>query len=287
MIIARWIRAFIAVIFAALYTAIAVSTMFTFGPVFRLICWPFSWRNPVDRVPAWWGHMITEICYEKILGMTVHRGFQMRSIDQDRPIILMCNHPTFLTVPFFVSMAAKAVGPHLVGVARWEMLFVPFVGWPLWIMNAAIFIKRDKKEEAFDELRRAFPIAARRGAAIYIFPDKHRPTYDAIARDRVKYYRRIKGMEHWHYTPVPRTGGMSQLLHAAGPHAVVVNMTIGCSVYDGDALRPDRLVGEKLFAIARNRRTYSSDPALLEQQLNAEWARKNRILRHWRSFSAS
>ena len=285
MSVTRSFLALFAVSLGMLITALAVGTIFILGPVFWLICRPFGWRNPIECVPAWWGHAITEACFVGIMGVKIRRSFRMRPIDRDRPVILMCNHPSLLAVPIFMSMAAQAVGPRLVGVGRKELLYVPFVGWPLWIINAAIFITRHKPKKAFDELRRAFPLAAKRGAAVYIFPDKHRPTLSAIARDHAEYATRISGVHTWEYTPVPRKGGLGQLLQTAGSRVTVINMTLGFSAYDGDAFRPDRLVGETFFALASDRLSFSPNPDVLERQLNAEWGRKNAHLRHWRTPS--
>jgi 1-acyl-sn-glycerol-3-phosphate acyltransferase len=86
-------------------------------------------------------------------------------VDWKRPHIYAMNHQSAFDVP----AAFAALPANLRFVAKHSLLYVPFLGWYMWI-TGMIFVNRSSRSRAVASLRRAGE-RIRRGANILVFPE--------------------------------------------------------------------------------------------------------------------
>jgi len=86
-------------------------------------------------------------------------------VDWSRPHIFVMNHQSNLDIP----VAFAALPSNLRFVAKHSLLYVPFLGWYMWI-TGMIFVNRSHRARAVASLRRAGE-RIRAGANILAFPE--------------------------------------------------------------------------------------------------------------------
>lgn len=131
---AFWISAALVVAHFSSEAALAMARLFWSRPIF----WMAGARLQVDPLP---------------------------DVDWKRPHIYAMNHQSTFDIP-----AAFTVLPaNLRFVAKHSLLYVPFIGWYMWI-TGMIFVDRSSRTRAVASLRRAGE-RIRNGASILVFPE--------------------------------------------------------------------------------------------------------------------
>lgn len=183
----------------------------------------------INHAPKWAGKLLVAVVYRLILGMRI--VLEGALIPHDgRPTIVIGNHPVLLLIMVFTAYVQDIIGAPFMVVAKWEHLYNPLIGWPLWFTRLGVFIKRAQRADALAVLRRQWAAALRRAMGLLIFVDQSRPTAKKIKEDHEKYRDVVPNIEDFQFTLVPRKGGIGQLLDGAPPNVRVIDITSECSV---------------------------------------------------------
>jgi 1-acyl-sn-glycerol-3-phosphate acyltransferase len=87
------------------------------------------------------------------------------NVDPKRPTIYVSNHQSTLDIPaHFVTVPA-----NFRYVAKSQLLWVPFIGWYLWLARH-IFVNRSNRAAAIESLQRAGQ-KIRDGTSIFLYPE--------------------------------------------------------------------------------------------------------------------
>ncbi len=122
--------------------------------------------------------------------------------------IIICNHPNLEDIPALVGILSRwKFAPAIVSKKEnLEGLTGLFVGKPLQLMKRAVFITQNGGKESKKILEESVAAVGE----ILIFPDQHRPTPNAIKRDKKRFKE-----DALEYMCVPRGGGVHTLISSA------------------------------------------------------------------------
>lgn len=231
----------------------------------------------INHAPKWAGKLLVAVVYRLILGMKIVR--EGEKIPHDgRPTIIIGNHPVLLLIMIFVAYVQDITGTPFMIVAKWEHLYKPWLGWPLWFARLGIFIKRAQRADALAVLRRQWAAALRRAMGLLIFVDQSRPTAEKIADDHKKYRDGVPNIEDFQFTLLPRKGGIGQLLDEAPSNVRVIDITSECSVPATRWQDVYRLAGSAfLIHVEDVTHQIPRDPTAREAWLVERWRWKNAV----------
>lgn len=283
MAIFRLFRGFAAFVFGIAVVAGSAVTMIVLALLERII--PFVYRAPsrLRRAPAVAGWLFWNIVGRFALGA---RGECFGAIPQAKDgevRVLIANHPSMIGAMFFLAFVSKYVSTQMVWIGKSEHLWNPFIGWPLWLIDGAIFIYRAVREQALAAIGLKVPVAAAQGAVIGIFPDSSRPTADAIAKNHARHVARGVDVSRFPHTLVPSSGGLAEILDGVrGQKVVIINITAGFSRPDTRYSHIFGLVGSTYYF---HMEVLENFPVSLDERraaLIALWVEKNRRLSAWK-----
>lgn len=209
----RTIRFLIAAIIGGVLTLVLSSL------TFLLVKTGFT--NVAKRTPDWWGRSILLWCNEIIMGKVfIAKPKKVPKPGNDLTLVI-CNHPRWEDIPSLIGLLARW-GYSASIVSKVENLKGAtgfFVGKNFQKTGRGVFISQSGGTTSREELQRAI----KHTSAILIFPDKHRPTPQALERDRERFPN--SGLTH---LCVPRAGGVYSIIDAAlnqGRTVKVINVT--------------------------------------------------------------
>ena len=231
----------------------------------------------INHAPKWAGKLLVAVVYRHILGMKIIR--EGVEVPRDgRPTIVIGNHPVIILTMIFVAYVEDIIGAPFMVVSKWEHLYNPFIGWPLWFTRLGVFIKRAQRSDALAVLRRQWANALRRAMGLLIFVDQSRPTAEKIADDHKKYRDSVPNIDDFQFTLLPRKGGIGQLLDEAPPNVRVIDITSECSVSAMRWQNVFRLAGSAfLIHVEDVTDQIPQDPTARETWLIERWRWKNTV----------
>ncbi len=159
----------------AIRSAIFLFLQTTTAVIFSLIgflLWPlpFEWRYKV--ISQW---AIVNLWFvEKICGVS----YQVEGLENipDEPCIIMCKHQSA-----WETLALQAIFPPQVWVLKRELLWIPFFGWGLAVLNP-IAIDRKAGRKALNQVLEQGKKRLDSGAWVVIFPEGTRVPVGEIGR---------------------------------------------------------------------------------------------------------
>ncbi|KKW28880.1 MAG: hypothetical protein UY72_C0059G0007 [Candidatus Uhrbacteria bacterium GW2011_GWD2_52_7] len=240
---------------------------------------------------VWLRHAPYQAC--KLISVTAHIGLmgmktkvdaRLRPFRHDERIVVIANHPSLAAAPLFAGILGDLLKRELVFVGKKEHLRNPFVGWPLKLLDAAIFIDRSDGEAAINELMRELPRYFARGAVVVMLPDQYRLTQEKLLADQHKFREHGIDTHLFEHTLVPRTGGLRQILLAAGANARVIDVTAGCSCREFGNDDIPKMPGSTYHFHAEDvPHGLPTDKHELGLRLVRRWVTKNRLLGGWKT----
>ncbi|MCR4312080.1 MAG: 1-acyl-sn-glycerol-3-phosphate acyltransferase, partial [Candidatus Uhrbacteria bacterium] len=243
----------------------------------RCYLFPRSWLR---QAPRHANRVISLFTHEGLMRMNAVRNVRnVKPFSKQENIVVIANHPSLAGVPMFTWLLGEMLNRELVFVGKIEHKNNPFVGWPLRLLDAGIFIDRDNRSDALELLRTEVPRVFMRGAAIVILADQSRLTAKRLKEDHRKYLGRVDQLDAFVHTLVPRIGGTRQILLAAGKHVRVIDVTSGID-------RPDLGIWDALLHFGANFHFHAedvpngleTDENFLRMRLVRRWVAKNRFL---------
>ena len=279
----RLFRGSAAFVFGITVVAGSAIAMIVLALLERII--PFVYQAPsrLRRAPAAAGWLFWNIVGRFAVGARGECSGNIPSAEEGEVRILIANHPSMIGAMFFLAFVSKFVSTQLVWIGKSEHLWNPFIGWPLWLIDGAIFIYRAAREQALAAIGLKVPFAAAQGAVIGIFPDSSRPTSSAIAKNHARHAARGVDVSQFPHTLVPSSGGVAEILDGVrGRKVIIINVTAGFN-------RPDTRYGD-IFGLVGSTYFFHVEvlenfPAGLDERraaLIALWVEKNQRLCHWK-----
>ncbi len=125
-----------------------------------IVTWPLS---PSGNLYLWYARIWSRMVFG-VSGVT-REANTPPGYDPDRPVIYMSNHESTFDIQ---ALFSSIPGPVRM-LAKKELLFVPILGWSMW-MAGFVFIDRARRGEAIGSLKRAAK-QVRGGKSIVIFPE--------------------------------------------------------------------------------------------------------------------
>lgn len=264
------------VVFGA--TALGILTLAALG---RLGLVPHAW---LDQAPR---HGCAVVCLVPrfVLGVRIAVDTsRVAPIAPDEQIVVIANHPSFVGITIFAWLLGAMLDRSITFVGKHEFRNNPFVGWPLRLLNAGIFIHREDRNAALTRLSSDVPDAFASGAAIMILPDQSRPTRAKIIRDRAKFVHDIQAIFAFTETLVPRVGGLRQILASAKGKVRVIDVTAGFNRNDFGISDVLGLVGATYtFSAEDITGELPRDAHELRDVITRRWITKNERLRNLKS----
>lgn len=236
----RFLRASIGIALGVMTFGVVALGVLLLALVGKLGVVPRSW---LDQAPRY-GCAIVSLVPRHVLGIRVNVNVaNVAPIMPGEQIVVIANHPSLVAVPLFAWCLGNMLNRKIAFVAKHEFRNNPFVGWPLRLLRAGIFIEREDRHAALKRLDRDVPNAFASGAAIMILPDQSRPTRAKIVRDRTKFMNEVPAIFAFTETLVPRIGGVRQVLANTDEPVRVIDVTAGFNRRDFGARDAVNLIG--------------------------------------------
>eukprot|EP01080_Neovahlkampfia_damariscottae_P010909 gene10909-3614_t len=86
--------------------------------------------------------------------------------------LIICNHQSLFDI-FLITAALHSIDSPIVTVGKSSLKYIPFLG-QYWEYAGNLFIDRDNREKAIDQLNRTKKLVEDNGLTIWIFPEGHR-----------------------------------------------------------------------------------------------------------------
>lgn len=207
LIAGLYMLVWITLIFAALLPFIVIKFILPLPSIRR-------WTNRVmarlGKLWMWSNHAVIDWLYGHQWDVRLPQG----ALDENGSYLILCNHHSWVDIPVMVSAVAKRA-PMPRFFMKWELLFVPIIGWGTWAMDFP-FMRRYSKEklEKHPELRGKDIETTRRSCerfrgdplCIVNFSDGTRVT-EAKRREKQSPYQHLLR---------PKAGGLSFVLNSIG-----------------------------------------------------------------------
>lgn len=260
------------------------------GVPYRLLVgwWAARWfQNPLRLVPTCWARIMEVLCSRWLMRIQVHTSGTLPTYSSTDRVLCLANHPPGKAIPSFFRLITSGILPRVAAIGKQEHLWNP-IGWAMWAIQAGILINRKNRTSAIDSIRRGLADVFTPGTCLVLFPDMRRPMAKRIASDRKKFKASVPGVAEWlHYTMVPRSGGLAEILKVLREveGAVrIVDVTLTFNVDDGGAGDMSRIFGATLYLHVEEIPTpLPHEPALLQDWLNSRWKWKNEWIRAQRA----
>lgn len=136
----------ISLIFLSLLPFIIIKFVVLVRPVRR---WTDRCMGKLGRLWMWSNHAVIAWLYQHQWEIRLPEG----ELDENGSYLIVCNHHSWADIPIMVSAVAKRA-PMPRFFMKWELLFVPIIGWGTWAMDFP-FMRRYSREklEKHPELR--------------------------------------------------------------------------------------------------------------------------------------
>ncbi len=279
------LRAIAALFMGVVFTIALGLVACLLGLIFKIPCAIFKCPNPANRVINLWSFLVEKTCVQGLLSVKTMIRNKIKCAMDDEVIVCIGNHPSTLGIATFTYFVCLYLGGNILAIAKREHIFNPFIGWPLWFSDSAIFVNRGDSTESKASVGRGIAGLLRVPSTIIIFPDMRRPSGVRIAEDRENFNTKICDVRDWlNYTLVPRSGGLFNLLEDLnGKKVRVVNVTMACDCDDDSVLKLFGIFGARFCVFAEEVNIGGLDRESLNKWLNYEWRRKNEVIDFWKN----
>ncbi len=168
-------------------------------------------------------------------------GLKFRVIGQenipDVPSIICSKHQSG-----WETLALQKIFPDQIYVAKRELLWVPFFGWGLWLMNA-IMINRSDRANANRRMQEQGLERKRHGFWITVFPEGTRIRPGVVGKYRPGAARMAKQLD-MPLVPVAHNAGEFWPRNAFIKHPGEITLVIGQPVYPTEEMGPEALMAQ-------------------------------------------
>jgi 1-acyl-sn-glycerol-3-phosphate acyltransferase len=216
------------------------------------------------RVAGWqmfWGCAFANVTF-RIMGIEI--GFDLPRFPQDRPLVVVSNHPSGPLDGFLLMLMFSRMGRRdFRSIMKREVTKIPVIGRSC-VETACAFLTRGKDKDAdLAEIARCARAAFADRAAVLIFPEGTR-------------FRGPKAGSGFSRVLPPKSAGLRALLQEM-PDCPVLSVTIAWDREIRNGAHTSSTIGSYVGARVSIHATVleDMDPGYVEEWLRGEWRRKD------------